>query len=56
LAEIEGQPGEPFLQDLAGAQSACPAVIVGVVQRHRAWPVFQYVEAQLDQRGMTRSR
>jgi hypothetical protein len=45
MADIEGQSGEPFLRDLTGAQSACPAVIGGVVQRHRAWPVFQYVEA-----------
>jgi hypothetical protein len=27
-------------------------VIGGVVQRHQAWPVFQYVEAQLDKQGL----
>ncbi len=51
MTEMQRQPGEPLLRDLTGAQSACLAVIGGVVQQHRAWPVFQYVEAQLDKQG-----
>ncbi len=52
MTDMEGgQRAEPLLRDLTGAQSACLAVIGGIVQRHRAWPVFQYVEAQLDKQG-----
>jgi hypothetical protein len=51
MAATEGQLAEPLLQHLTGPQAACLAVIGGVVQRCEAWPVFQYVEAQLDKQG-----